>query len=260
MRTSRQGGEFTNDRIRFYRTEAMVFVSLALLAWMGSRYINLPLVGLVILAILIGCFKASFARWGNWYVGKRGELAVTDALKSLPDDYVLLNDLTLPDGRGNVDHLLIGPNSLFVIETKNYSGNVKCLGDQWFVNGWRIKSLSLQAKRHGIAVHRNLRRLFSERRQKLPFVVALLVFVKHRTQLNLEQPTLPVLKAEELVEFLRRYSSGYTIEPETTRLIVRHLQTLHSEGAKQENRLENFSIGSTHNAAATAVNKDRWTF
>jgi len=40
-----------------------------------------------------------------------------------------MNDLMLPDDKGNVDHLVMGPNGLFVIETKNYSTFVNCLGD-----------------------------------------------------------------------------------------------------------------------------------
>jgi Nuclease-related domain len=57
------------------------------------------------------------------------------------DDHVLFNDLTLSDSRGNVDHLVIGPNGLFVIESKTYSGYVKCFGDTWYVNG-RKKDLA----------------------------------------------------------------------------------------------------------------------
>lgn len=43
----------------------------------------------------------------------------------LNDDYVLLNDCTLPDDRGGttqIDHILISPYGVFVIETKNYKG------------------------------------------------------------------------------------------------------------------------------------------
>jgi hypothetical protein len=47
---------------------------------------------------------------GNCFVGKRGESALSEALQELPNDYVLLNDPMLPDGSGNVVHLVIGPN------------------------------------------------------------------------------------------------------------------------------------------------------
>lgn len=45
-----------------------------------------------------------------------------------------MNDLTLPDGQGSttqIDHILLSPNGIFVIETKNYKG--------WIFGGERQK-------------------------------------------------------------------------------------------------------------------------
>ena len=89
----------------------MVCFAVALVSLLATYYIKLPLVGLITAALAMTAFKNNFRRWGNWFVGKRGELVVTEALKRLPGDYVLLNDLTLLDGRGNVDHLVIGPKA-----------------------------------------------------------------------------------------------------------------------------------------------------
>nr|WP_218945061.1 MULTISPECIES: nuclease-related domain-containing protein [unclassified Acinetobacter] len=57
--------------------------------------------------------------------GKLGEFAVAAHVKLYLKDpeYILLNDLTLPDGAGattQIDHLLLSPYGIFVIETKNY--------------------------------------------------------------------------------------------------------------------------------------------
>ncbi len=59
--------------------------------------------------------------------GKLGEFAVAAHVKLYLKDpqYILLNDLTLPDGTGattQIDHLLLSPCGIFVIETKNYKG------------------------------------------------------------------------------------------------------------------------------------------
>ena len=253
MRILRKGGEFTDSRLRRYGIRVIVVLIFGTLLLVASRYLQSAHFNFLALALFFVLFKAAYNRWESWFIGKRGELAVTEVLKSLPDDYVLLNDLTLPDRRGNIDHLLIGPNGLFVIETKNYSGNVKCIGDQWFVNGRRIKSLSQQAKRNAMAVHKNLTRVFSERREKLPFIPALLVFVKHRSQLNLNQPTLPVLKAEQLVEFIRRYSSTNAVTPETTRAIVHRLQSFQGDTTEREHRVEKVAIVSRQNDTTAAV-------
>ena len=89
---------------------------------------------------------------------ERGEEAVAHVLKALSNDYALLIDIMLPGGGGNVDHFLIGSNGLFVIETKNYSGWVRCDGDRWFVGTREINSLSKQAKRNSMAIRRALAR------------------------------------------------------------------------------------------------------
>ena len=134
----RTGGQFADSQIRKYLIRALLCFGIAVGAAFATRYIQLSFVGPIATVFAVAVFKESFRRWSNWFVGKRGEMAISDALKSLPDDYVPLNDLMLPNGKGNVDHLIIGLNGLFVIETKNYSSFVKCVGDDWFVNGKKI--------------------------------------------------------------------------------------------------------------------------
>ena len=55
--------------------------------------------------------------------GKAGELAVSAHVKlHLDEHYILLNDVTLPDestGTTQIDHILLSPFGIFVIETKN---------------------------------------------------------------------------------------------------------------------------------------------
>ena len=121
----------------------------------------------------------------------------------------------MPDGKGNVDHLVMGPNGLFAIETKNYSTFVKCSGDDWFVNGKKIRSLSKQAKRNAIA--------------------ALLVFVNGNGRFSIKNPTVPVLRSSELAEFIARYNSARP--PSITslklrRAIVHHLHLLQQKPDK----------------------------
>lgn len=69
--------------------------------------------------------------------GKLGEFAVATHVKLYlkGPEYRLLNDLTLPDGDGSttqIDHFLLSPYGLFVIETKNYKG--------WIFGGERQKT------------------------------------------------------------------------------------------------------------------------
>ncbi|WHP05224.1 nuclease-related domain-containing protein [Acinetobacter corruptisaponis] len=59
------------------------------------------------------------------FKGKMGEMMVIGHAEKLGEEYVLLNNYTLPDGEQGttqVDHILISPYGVFIIETKNYTG------------------------------------------------------------------------------------------------------------------------------------------
>jgi len=57
--------------------------------------------------------------------GTMGERRVARMLsKKLPEDYVVVNDITIPCSLGTtqIDHIVFSTHGIFVIETKNYSG------------------------------------------------------------------------------------------------------------------------------------------
>jgi hypothetical protein len=54
--------------------------------------------------------------------GARGEEALGAALAQLPGIRVL-HDRRVPGTRGNLDHLVVGPASVFVVDAKHYPGN-----------------------------------------------------------------------------------------------------------------------------------------
>jgi hypothetical protein len=57
----------------------------------------------------------------RWRQGADGEKATAKALRPLGrDGWTLLHDLDT--GRGNIDHLVIGPPGVFLLDTKNLSG------------------------------------------------------------------------------------------------------------------------------------------
>ena len=78
----------------------------------------------VILAfVAIGIIKA----FKPFIKGKVGEFAVALHVKLYLKDpeYILLNDCTLPDEQSDttqIDHILLSPYGIFIIETKNYKG------------------------------------------------------------------------------------------------------------------------------------------
>lgn len=58
------------------------------------------------------------------FIGKVGENKVARILNSLPREYKVVNNVIIPNQRGTsqIDHIVLSPYGIFVIETKNYSG------------------------------------------------------------------------------------------------------------------------------------------
>ena len=59
-----------------------------------------------------------------WAKGARGEQRLADAIAGLPD-VVALHDRRAPRTRGNIDHLVIAPAGLFVVDAKHYDGRLR---------------------------------------------------------------------------------------------------------------------------------------
>ena len=88
---------------------------------------------ILLLFIAVAIFKA----FKPFLKGKMGEFAVSAHVKLYldKDHYILLNDCTLPDEQNQttqIDHILLSPFGVFVIETKNYKG--------WIFGGERQKT------------------------------------------------------------------------------------------------------------------------
>lgn len=67
--------------------------------------------------------------------GIEGEVAVLQALKTLPDDYLVFNRVKLPDetltnGWRELDFIVAGPTGLWVIEVKNTPGHIQVQPDE----------------------------------------------------------------------------------------------------------------------------------
>lgn len=82
---------------------------------------------LIIMMVLICIGTLLFAIFKAKIKGTVGEWAVAAQAKRYLHDpaYMLMHDLTLPDGQGGttqIDHVLLSPFGIFVIETKNYQG------------------------------------------------------------------------------------------------------------------------------------------
>ena len=72
---------------------------------------------LVLLVAICRVFKPTIKGWV-------GEKKVARYLRRLSEEYTVLNDVILPTETGTtqIDHIVVSPYGVFVIETKNYRG------------------------------------------------------------------------------------------------------------------------------------------
>jgi Nuclease-related domain len=78
-----------------------------------------------------------------FYKGERGERHVEWTLESLGESFYVCHNLLMRKGKSksDIDHIVIGPTGVFVIETKHYRGVVKSDGNGGItVNGKRYKN------------------------------------------------------------------------------------------------------------------------
>lgn len=81
------------------------------------------------MVILFICIAVLLIVWRVWLskpenIGKMGERRVARKLNWLSNEYITLNDVLLPTryGTTQIDHIVVSPYAIFVIETKNYKG------------------------------------------------------------------------------------------------------------------------------------------
>jgi hypothetical protein len=179
---------------------------------------------LFIFILVVGSFFLK--NYSNYKSGLEAENLVTQSLQGLDSNYSLINDIKLPDSYGNIDHIVLGPNGIFVIETKNYGGQVICNGDKWIrhygeglkINmrgrtywkpsrGYDLGSPSKQVKRNAVRIKqtRETSKIFG--RPLNVWVEGVAVFTNPEVELQLSNTTVPILQVDELHDYIENKKS-----------------------------------------------------
>ena len=153
---------------------------------------------IALLAIIVGFAIFKILLFSGKDTGEVGETVVTLKLNWLSKEYITLNDIMLPTqyGTTQVDHIVVSPYGIFVIETKNYKGYIighenskewkqSLLGKKTFW-GWTSQQFKfmnpiLQNKTHCIAIQRLFPEL--EDYQIIPIIV-----FSDQAELNISTP------------------------------------------------------------------------
>lgn len=111
--------------------------------------------------------------------------------------------MVLPGHPGNIDHVVIGPCGVVVIETKNFSGTIESHGNAWFVNGRRSPSVSRQANRGAIAVREALSQAHPDLKDSvLRFVPSIAVFTNPTNKTRVDHPRTIVARYSQLLDVI----------------------------------------------------------
>lgn len=137
-----------------------LFLGLCGLAWWGGNHLA---EGLGWFLAAVAAVKLAHELWlpaqqtRAWARGAEGERATAGVLRKMEaEGFRVLHDRQIPGSRANIDHIVIGPPGVFVVETKHYSGKVTARGGSLYYKGRCIDRYLDQARRDADAVHTTL--------------------------------------------------------------------------------------------------------
>lgn len=89
----------------------------------------------------------------SWRIGAAGEEQIGQTLAMLEGDgFHVFHDRRRPGGRDNIDHIVVGPPGVIVIETKHYAGDVRVQGKELFLKGRRATTFVDQVERQAASL------------------------------------------------------------------------------------------------------------
>jgi hypothetical protein len=128
MGTRRVAGQYVRSQVRSIGTIELLIVAVALAALPLAILLGLP--GEALILLEVGAIVAFLAVGetvdrdiGRWRRGAEGEEVVGRILEEMSaGGWHVIHDVTF--GRGNIDHIAIGPGGVFAVETKSHGGRL----------------------------------------------------------------------------------------------------------------------------------------
>lgn len=172
---------------------------------------------IAIIVLIIGLFTWKTGMSSPENIGKTGEKRVASKLGWLSKEYVTLNDIMLPTqyGTTQIDHIVVSPYGIFVIETKNYKGWIfghenseewkqSLLGTkQWY--GWSSEQHKFRNPiRQNQAHMRAVKRLLSDIGD---FRIIPIVVFSDNAELNITVPNHIVINWRKLRSTIKRINT-----------------------------------------------------
>jgi len=215
MRNLQERGSYLNDQANLNKNISYVLFSVAAIGIVISFIlINFYLIIPSIISLVVGGYFFNLSI--PYDKGIEGEKITEEHLQQLPDSYSLINDVNLEDSFGNIDHIVLGQNGIFVIETKNHEGKIRYEGDNWFQfkEEWKIpeehemKSPSKQVKRNAAILRNYISENDIFKNSKRLWVEGIVVFTHNNVRIKGKNSTVPILKVHDLPNYIRNKRSN----------------------------------------------------
>ncbi len=185
------------------------------------------------LAFIFGgyLYQSKITQARIWQSGLTGQRKVEEVLSELDDRFTLINNVSLPFKKCDIDHILIGPYGIFLIETKNYKGEISCVGDRWEYqkvgrNGGIYKGYINNPSRQ---LKRNIWELknYLDKKSKKIFgidsfpywIQGVVVFTNEEANLRTKDETVLVVVIDKLLDYIRNFKNEQLSDHETQKIV-----------------------------------------
>ncbi len=203
-------------------------------------YVLIPLSLLLVIFYLLHLTTEKQAAVLN--AGVIGENATRQLIRHLPGSFYAVSNVKIEhDGnRSELDLVVVGPTGVFVIETKNYSGNIigRTDDDTWKrtkkSEHGQAYSTSFYSPVKQVATHTYRLSKFLKKNKLFVWVQGAVYFSDHSASLKLSgnQKKIPVfladskmpIKHNKLLRFIKGFSTQKKLSPKTVDKIVRLLR------------------------------------
>lgn len=165
---------------------------------------NQPVGWIVVVAAVLSAAVALFTTPQSvtaWAVGAEGEARTGRFLEPLTvEGFRVFHDMAIPGSRSNIDHIVIGPPGIVVVETKSLKGRLRVRGSDVYVNGRRTGMIE-EVRREALAVQIVLADEVGARGYRIGMAICV-----HRADLpwrRLSVQGIPIVSGRGLLKVLR---------------------------------------------------------
>ena len=190
----------------------IVVLAVGMFASLRQQYMWMSLVALILGFALAQVGSYNLRRWSR---SPRPDQVLEAGLKGFDDRYHLYS-WTLP-----APFVLLGPQGIYSVNTKDHTGKITVTGSRWSTKATLARLLLLFGQ-EGLGnpsaeAQAQAAKLSDWIKTRLPNVSAavqpVVVFIDERADLQINEPTVPVLDAKAMKKWLRGGGKGETLKP-----------------------------------------------